>query len=129
MSGKILVDTNIIIALFAGEDSISERLAMAEEVFIASTVLGELYYGAYKSHKGKENLLRIDELAERTAILGCDRETARHYGFIKDNLRRQGRPIPENDLWIAACAQQHDLVLVTRDDHFKAITGLKLEMW
>ena len=129
MSGKILLDTNIIIALFAGEDSIKERLAIAEEVFIASTVLGELYYGAYKSHQERENLLRIDELAERSAILGCDRDTARQYGFIKNILRKQGRPIPENDLWIAACAQQYDLVLVTRDDHFKAITGLKLEMW
>lgn len=129
MNGKILLDTNIIIALFAGESSIKERLATAEEVFIASTVLGELYYGAYKSHLDRENLLRIDELAERSAILGCDRETARHYGFIKNNLRKQGRPIPENDLWIAACAQQYDLVLVTRDDHFKAITGLNLEMW
>ena len=57
-------------------------------------------------------------------ILVCDTETARQYGRIKVELRRKGRPIPENDMWIAAVALQHGLTLATRDAHFDAIDGL-----
>lgn len=65
----------------------------------------------------------------RGTQLACDAETAQHYGRIKQGLRRRGRPIPENDLWIAATALQHQLVLVTRDDHFYLIEGLATERW
>lgn len=56
-------------------------------------------------------------------------ETALQYGRIKQRLRRRGRPIPENDLWIAATAIQHQLVLASRDDHFTEVEGLTGERW
>lgn len=62
-------------------------------------------------------------------MLACDLDTAREYGVIKNALREKGRLIPENDIWIAAIARQHDLTLVTRDEHFKEIKHLKVEMW
>jgi tRNA(fMet)-specific endonuclease VapC len=117
MSGRFLLDSNIIIALFGGEVTVQEHLAQANEVFVSSIVLGELYFGARKSNQVEENLTRIDELAASSAILGCDTDTAREYGLIKNHLREKGRPIPENDIWIAAIARQHDLILVTRDSH------------
>ena len=55
--------------------------------------------------------------------------TAEYYGVIKESLRAKGRPIPENDIWIAASAQRHDLILVTRDEHFAEIADLKLVRW
>ena len=54
-------------------------------------------------------------------ILPGSVETARHYGIIKSQLKKKGRPIPENDVWIAAIAKEYDLTLVTRDDHFSYI--------
>jgi tRNA(fMet)-specific endonuclease VapC len=64
-----------------------------------------------------------------SVVLACDLDTAREYGVIKNALREKGRLIPENDIWIAAIARQHDLTLVTRDEHFKEIKHLKVEMW
>jgi tRNA(fMet)-specific endonuclease VapC len=129
MNGKYLLDTNIIIALFANDDSVKKNLAIAEEIFIPNIVIGELFYGAWKSSRSKENIARIDALASQSAILGCDAETARIYGEIKYNLSVKGHPIPENDIWIAAIAVQHELVLISRDAHFAAVDNLSIEAW
>jgi len=129
MNGRFLLDTNIIIAFFAGEAATHERLGQAEEIFVPYIVLGELYYGAYRAGRTETNLERIDEFMIASAVLGCDSNTAREYGSIKNKLRQKGRPIPENDIWIAAIAQQHDLILVTRDKHFGEIEDLKQEIW
>ena len=129
MSGRFILDTNIVIALFAGDTVVKEHLRLAEEVFLSSIVLGELYFGAQKSGQIEANLKRIDELATSTSVLVCDAETARRYGGIKNALRLKGRPIPENDIWISAMAKQYGLVLVTRDIHFDEIQDLNIENW
>jgi tRNA(fMet)-specific endonuclease VapC len=129
MNGRYLLDTNIIIALFAEEVSVKTRLAQAAEVFVSSVAIGELCFGARKSGRVQENLARIDEFAANNVVLGCDIETAQRYGEIKNALQRKGRPIPENDMWIAAIALQHDLVLITRDAHFNEVDGLKVAIW
>ena len=121
--------TNIVIALFAGEADIQEHLKLAEEVFVPCIVLGELYFGARKTGRVKENLARIDEFALSSSVLGCDTDTAREYSVIKDMLRVKGRPILENDIWIGAIARQYGLILVTRDTHFDEIDDLKVEVW
>ncbi len=94
-----------------------------------SAVLGELYYGARKSGRPARNLSKIDEFAASVAVLACDAVTAQHYGQIKDRLRTMGRPIPDNDIWIAAVAMQYGLPLATRDEHFKEVDGLVVESW
>lgn len=128
MPGKILLDTNVIIAFFAGEKTVTQHFAKAE-VLVSSTVLGELYYGAHKSAHTAANLSRINQFAAAVNVLGCDEVTAQHYGQVKDRLRMKGRPIPENDIWIAAVAQQYGLPLATRDEHFREVDGLGLEIW
>lgn len=129
MSGRYLLDTNIVIALFAGESTVEGRLREAEEVFVPSIVLGELYYGARKSARVEENVARMEEFAKRSVVLDCDAETARQYGEVKNRLRQKGHPIPENDIWIAAIARQMDLALVARDAHFREVHGLKVQAW
>lgn len=129
MSGRYLLDTNIVIALFANDESVKERLEKAEEVFVSSMVMGELFYGAHKSARVGENISRIAVFAHGNTILGCDVETSRLYGEIKYALSMKGRPIPENDIWIAAIAMQHGLSLVSRDSHFDEIDNLKVEVW
>ena len=129
MSGRYLLDTNIIIALFASDTAVKDNLVEADEVFVPTIAIGELYFGARKSGQAKENVARIDEFTVSNVVLGCDTETARRYGEIKDGLRTKGHPIPENDIWIAAIALQHGLTLVTRDTHFGAVEGLKTAAW
>lgn len=129
MSGRFLLDTNIVIGLLAAEPSVMRPLRAAEKVFLPSVVLGELHYGAFKSTRTVQNLARIDALREAGAVLLCDAETAREYGRIKNGLRALGRPIPENDIWIAAIAVQHGLTLATRDPHFDQVEQLERVRW
>jgi tRNA(fMet)-specific endonuclease VapC len=129
MSGRYLLDTNIIIALFADEAIIKSNLAQSNEVFIPSFVIGELCYGARKSGRVQANLARVDELVASSKILGCDAETARQYGEVKNKLRLKGRPLPENDVWIAALTLQYALILVTRDAHFQEVESLQTIAW
>ena len=62
-------------------------------------------------------------------VVALDVDTARLYGAIKNQLRRNGTPIPDNDIWIAALAQQHGAVIVTRDSHFDAVENLAVVRW
>lgn len=129
MNGKFLLDTNILIAIFAVDQSVRYHLTQPGQFFVPAIALGELYYGAMKSKRFKENIKRIKELAASSSVLGCDSQTSRHYGEIKNNLRSKGRPIPENDIWIAAIARQHELTVVSRDSHFQEVESVSLEVW
>ncbi|HQU32309.1 MAG: type II toxin-antitoxin system VapC family toxin [Planctomycetia bacterium] len=129
MNGRFLLDTNIIIALFAKDPKIHDRMANAEEIFVSCIAIGEMYFGAYKSLKIQENISRIDEFVLKNTVLSYNTETAKIYGDIKKRLKDKGQPIPENDIWLAAIAQQYGLILVTKDSHFDAIENLKIEKW
>lgn len=129
MNGKYLLDTNIIIALFGNDPAVLMRLPAADVVFISSITLGELYYGAYKSNDKEVNIARVNELADHSSVLTCDNITAKHYGKIKSFLKAKGSPLPENDIWIAALAQQHQLTVVTRDKHFEKVESVLTTMW
>jgi tRNA(fMet)-specific endonuclease VapC len=129
VSGRYLLDTNIVIALFAEDISIQKNISKAREIFIPSTVIGELFFGAFKSLRPKENTTRIENFAAANTILVCGTGTGKEYGRIKSLLFKKGKPVPENDIWIAALAMEYNLLLVTRDVHFKNIDGLKLATW
>jgi tRNA(fMet)-specific endonuclease VapC len=128
-NGDRLLDTNIVVAFFNNDPLIAERLAKVGETFLSSTVLGELYYGVYSSQRLKANLTRLESFAARIATLPVSRTTSIRYGHVKSQLRAAGRPIPDNDIWIAASALEHGLTHVTRDEHFDAIEGLRRESW
>ena len=127
--GNYLLDTNIVIAMVANDAAVQEGIRNAGEVYLAAPVIGELYYGARKSGKTAENVATIDLLTQRLPRLDCNLETAQWYGIIRNRLQRKGRPIPNNDIWIAATAIQHDLVLVTRDSHFDEVDTLQVQRW
>ena len=129
MNGRFLLDTNIVIALFSEDTSVQKGIMEAEQVFLPSIVLGELYYGAGKSLRTEENISRVDEFAAMSAVLGPNTATAKEYGEIKNALRNKGCPIPENDIWIAAITKRYGLTLVTRDEHFKEVEGIAIETW
>src|SRR5581483_10893302 len=124
-----LLDTNIVIALRRGDVRVLTRVAMVERIWLCSIVLGELYRGAFNSGRQAANLAYLDLMSINNDILVCDAVTARFYGEIKQTLIRKGRPIPENDIWIAAIARQHGLTLATRDSDFQHVDGLLAEDW
>ena len=126
MAGSLLPDTNVVVALLAGDPETRDFLSQAEMTFLPSIVLGELYYGAWKSRQKEANSSRIDALAAKSAVLPVDAVTAWHFGQIKSALRAKGRPIPENDIWIAALAKQYGLGLLTHDQHFKEVDGIEI---
>jgi tRNA(fMet)-specific endonuclease VapC len=129
MAGDYLLDTNIVIAYFNGEGDVLERILDAPICHVSVITLGELSYGAQGSRLQMENLQKVLRLEEWATVLDIDKTTSQHYGRIKHELRTLGRPIPENDLWIAALARQHQLTLVSRDDHFVRVPDVKVEMW
>ncbi len=128
-TGRVLLDTNILIALLAEEPAVVRGVQEAEAVYVPASALGELYYGARKSARAAENVQRVSALAAASAVLACDAATAAAYGELKAELRAKGTPIPENDLWIAALAKQHSLTVASRDEHFDVVPGLVRVAW
>ena len=129
MGGKYLLDTDVIIAALASDASVLDRIDDADDFFVSAVVLGELLYGAFSSSKVDANLERLRAFVGQVVTLHCDEVTAELYGQIKVSLRRQGTPLPENDIWIAASAVQHSLTLVTRDGHFDRVPHLQRAKW
>ena len=123
---SVLLDTNMYVAFKRGDGDAVELLRLADEVHLSTVVLGELLAGFAAGSRERRNREELTAFLEspRVRIDAVDEGTADFYGRIFALLRRKGRPIPTNDLWIAATALQHGLVLATRDDHFAAIEGL-----
>lgn len=128
-NGTFLLDTNVIIALLEGDDAVLSNLGHASEVFIPAIALGELFFGAAKSGRLSENAAKVERFAADRAIVPCDLDIAREYGRLKQQLKQKGRPLLENDIWIAAAASHHQMTLVTRDHHFREIENLVIADW
>jgi len=129
MNGRYLLDTNIVVALFRAELTVREKVSQSHRLYVSVVVVAELYYGALASRQAALNLQRIHQFIAASVVLPSDLETARQYSEIKIALRTAGKPIPDNDIWIAAAARQHGLPLVSRDGHFTSIAGLSSECW
>ena len=126
MTGNnFLVDTNIVIEVFKGNKEIADYLYKLPEIFISSIVLGELYIGINRVANRAKHLKRLNDFLKLTTILNVDGETAAIYGAIIADLYKLGKPIPTNDVWIAATAIQYNLTLLTADRHFEEIDNLK----
>jgi tRNA(fMet)-specific endonuclease VapC len=128
VSGEFLLDTNVVVPFQAGEVAVVDRLAR-EIVYLPAPVVGELFYGAYHSVRQMENLSAVEDLCVRITVLSCDYGTGRFFGVIKTSLRARGLMIPDNDIWIAALARQHNLTLATRDAHFSGVNDLHVGKW
>ncbi len=126
---RFILDTNIIVAWLNGDEDIAVKIDKADSVSIPSIVAGELFYGAFNSTHVQKNLVKIQSLLTNYNLVKCDVETALAYGRIKFELKKAGKPIPENDIWIAALVLQHNLTLVTRDAHFKQVKQIKTKKW
>ncbi len=127
---RFLIDTSAYIAHLLDHPPVKEVLRRAERVFVSPIVLGELRAGFLKGSKAEHNKRSLADFlgSPRVQTLVVDDETAERYALIHDFLRRRGKPIPVNDIWIAASAAQHGLRLVTTDGHFKEIPQVLVEL-
>lgn len=123
-----LIDTNIIIDFFSNEIELLDNLSKVH-LLIPSIVIGELYYGAYLSTNPKLRINQIKGFVKECEIALVDGTTSKFYGEIKAQLKNDGTPIPENDVWIAALAMQYKVTLITRDKHFEKPNGINVENW
>ena len=123
---RLALDTNRYTDLCRGEESVIETVERAEEVWLPFIVIGELRAGFAVGTQGARNeaVLRRFLLKPGVAILYADEQTTHHYANVYRQLRKQGTPIPINDMWIAALLLQHSLVLCARDAHFDALAQL-----
>jgi tRNA(fMet)-specific endonuclease VapC len=127
MTGNsVVADTNIFIDLMKGDEAIAQKLESFDEVYISPVVLVELYFGAYRSANPEKHLRKVGIAIDKSKLLAIDAVTAEIFVTIKLALFAKGNPIPENDIWIAATALQHQLLLYTNDKHFTEVNGIKL---
>jgi tRNA(fMet)-specific endonuclease VapC len=124
-----LLDTNIITAWLKKDAAVAVNINSAEEVFVPIIAIGEMYYGAQFSTKIIQNIHNISTVLSNYQALYIDEEVCKTFGAIKSSLRRKGKPIPENDIWIAAIAARHELIVATRDQHFGFIDEVTVENW
>lgn len=125
---RLLIDTNIYSYALRGDPSIVQILKKAEIIGLSSISVGELISGFKGGNRENKNREELDIFLDspRVQLLNIDEITADYYAEILNNLRQMGKPIPTNDIWIAACAFQHGLKLYSMDAHFKSIKGLML---
>jgi len=124
-----LLDTNIVSAHFKGEPAVTSKLEAAVTIYLPTIVLGELHFGAHRSPTPSKNLQRIQRFLAAVTVMSVDAATAVLYGEVKADLTSTGNIIPDNDLWTAALAKQHDLTVISRDQHFGHVAGLKWVVW
>ncbi len=130
MSGnKHLLDTNIIISVFDGNKDVANKISRLSTVYISSIVLGELYVGIYRVSNKTKHLKKLTDFLDLCRVVEIDSSTAEYYGKCKAQLFKKGKPIPSNDIWIAASALQHEFTLVSNDKHFSEIDGLNIVSW
>ena len=123
---KLALDTNRYTDLCRGNADVVEIVESADEVWLPFIVLGELRAGFAVGNQGPRNeaILRRFLLKPGIDVLCADEQTTHHYSYVYRQLRKQGTPMPSNDMWIAALVLQHSLVLYARDAHFDALPQL-----
>jgi predicted nucleic acid-binding protein len=127
---RIIIDTNFYTAFKRNDAAAVNLLQRAEYIGVNTVILGELLAGFRCGNREQQNRFELDQFLDsaRVATIAVDDETAEFYAQVFSDLRQKGRPIPSNDLWLAASALQNGLALATFDDHFSAISGLLLAL-
>jgi tRNA(fMet)-specific endonuclease VapC len=125
----LILDTNALSAAADREPAALKVVAGAELVAVPVIVLGEFRLGIAQSRHWREYEAWLQKWISAVTVLDIGEETSRHYATIGLELKRMGKPIPANDLWIAALCRQYSLPLVSRDRHFDFVRGLRRIAW
>ncbi len=125
----MILDTNALSAFADGDPAAVNRISDAGALAIPAVVLGEFRYGIAHSRRKADYEAWLARHAGDYQFLPIDEATTRHYAVIRAELRAAGKPIPGNDLWIAAACRQHGMPILSRDRHFDAVAGLRRIDW
>ena len=125
----MILDTNALSDLLAGNPALAKILGDTERSHLPSIVLGEYRFGLEASHQRAALEELLNQVEAESILLAVDAETARHYATIRNQLQKQGTPIPTNDLWIAALAHQHNQPIISQDRHFDHVAGVRRISW
>jgi tRNA(fMet)-specific endonuclease VapC len=125
---NILLDTNAYVGYLRGDEKVLAYLGHAENVLMSVFVLGELYVGFRAAGREKENKHVLECFLQKStvSVLDASKETAEIFGLVKNSLRGIGHPIPLNDIWVGAHALETGSILLTYDQHFVSIPGLRV---
>ncbi|AFZ56136.1 type II toxin-antitoxin system VapC family toxin [Anabaena cylindrica FACHB-243] len=125
---SILLDTNAYTAFKRNQNEAVAIIGNVDIIVINPIILGELLGGFALGNKPEINLDELEKFMEspRVKVFPIDEKTSKYYALIYSQLRKKGKPIPTNDIWIAATAIQHNLILFTYDSDFENIENLKL---
>ncbi len=123
---RVLLDTNAYTRLTHSDERVAEIVDAADEVLLSAVVVGELLFGFRLGTRTEANLdILYSYLASpKVSVVEVGMATAERYGVINAALRAKGRPIPANDVWIAAHAMETGADLVSADAHFEHVDGL-----
>lgn len=123
---RVLLDTNVYAALLRGHSEVAGLVRRSEEVLISPIVAGELLFGFRNGARYEANRRQLDAFLDSpfVRLLDITLVTADRFGRLAAGLRKKGRPIPSNDLWIAAQAMETGAELLSFDKHFAEIDGL-----
>jgi tRNA(fMet)-specific endonuclease VapC len=125
----LILDTNALSAVADGENSAIELVARAERLAVPVIVLGEYRLGIAQSRHRTSYESWLRQWIAAVLVLDIDEETTHSYAAIGLELKKAGRPIPANDLWVAALCRQHSLPLLSRDRHFDLVSGIRRLDW
>jgi predicted nucleic acid-binding protein len=125
----LILDTNALSAIADGEPAAMEVAAGADRIALPVVVLGEYRMGIAQSRHRSSYESWLRDWIAAVSVLDIDDQTTHFYSAIGLELKRKGKPIPTNDLWIAALCRQHSLPLLSRDRHFDLVPGLRRFDW
>ena len=125
----MILDTNALSAVADDDRDVIAILARAELLALPVIVLGEYRHGIARSRNRASYEKWLAGLLQDCMVLDVNEPTSHHYAEIVLKLNRAGKPIPTNDLWIAALCRQHSLPLLSRDRHFDGVEGIKRVGW
>jgi len=127
---KLLLDTNAYVALRRGHSEVAAVVRESEELVFSMVVVGELLFGFRNGSRYQKNLSDLEDfLAQPVVTLHpVTWVTADRFGRVAAGLKRSGKPIPSNDIWIAAHAFETGAELVTLDAHFRHVAGLPIRI-
>lgn len=125
----MILDTNALSGAAENDPGVVAALSRAEQLAIPVIVLGEYRHGIAQSRHQASYENWLAELLNDCMVLDVQEPTTHYYAEITLELKRKGKPIPTNDLWIAALCRQHSLPLLSRDRHFDLVAGTKRIHW
>ena len=125
----MILDTNALSAWLDGDPALQPHLEAAQRISLSPIVLGEFRFGILGSRYRARYEERLGLIEREFPPLPINGVTAGHYAALRRELAGKGRPIPWHDLWIAAQARQHQLAILSRDEHFDAVLNLRRISW